>query len=312
MTWTPQPQVQWQAEGGDAADPRLMTLLAGIAAHGALAAAARGIGLSYRHAWSLLRPWIAPSPRALAILRRGEGATLTAAGEALLARHTELTQRLALATSEWLSQIADAGSGPPLACAASHDLLLEQLPALARPHGLDLDITFRGSDEAIAALAAGQVALAGFHVPLDSAGDAAPRRCAAGGARRRVDAEAVPPHAGADRRAPRARAHHEPARPRAARRALRQPPARVGHAATVRFADRRRAHCGHAHRRLCARGIHPCRGGGDGRRRRRGCGIRHRRRGRALRAGIRADRAGVVLPGDAPRLVRPAGAGGAA
>jgi putative molybdopterin biosynthesis protein len=169
MTWIPQPRVQWQAEGGDAADPRLMALLAGIAAHGALAAAARGIGLSYRHAWSLLRPWIAPSPRALAILRRGEGATLTSAGEALLARHTELTQRLAVATSEWLSQIAESGTGPPLACAASHDLLLEQLPALARPHGLDLDITFRGSDEAIAALAAGQVALAGFHVPLDSA-----------------------------------------------------------------------------------------------------------------------------------------------
>jgi putative molybdopterin biosynthesis protein len=168
MSWIPHPQVQWQADGGDAADPRLMTLLAGIAAHGALAAAARGIGLSYRHAWSLLRPWIAPSPRALVILRRGEGATLTAAGEALLARHAELTQRLAVATSEWLAQAGEGGTGTPLACAASHDLLLERLPALARPRGLDLDITFRGSDEAIAALAAGQVALAGFHVPLDA------------------------------------------------------------------------------------------------------------------------------------------------
>ena len=72
MDWTPHPHVQWSADGGDATDPRLMSLLAGIAAHGALAAAARGVGLSYRHAWSLLRPWIEPSPRALAVLRLPE------------------------------------------------------------------------------------------------------------------------------------------------------------------------------------------------------------------------------------------------
>lgn len=168
MDWTPHPHVQWSADGGDATDPRLMSLLAGIAAHGALAAAARGVGLSYRHAWSLLRPWIEPSPRALAVLRRGEGASLTAAGEALLARNAALTQRLAAATAEWLKETGDAGPGIAHPCAASHDLLLEQLPALARPLGLELDISFRGSDEAIAALASGLVALAGFHVPLDA------------------------------------------------------------------------------------------------------------------------------------------------
>jgi molybdate transport repressor ModE-like protein len=164
--WTPRIVLHWQDEEG-VAQARLIALLASIATHGALAPAARDTGLSYRHAWSLLQPWAQPGPRALVSLRRGEGATLTAAGHSLLARHGALTRHLAASAAAWLEQ---QGEPAPLAhytCAASHDLLLERLPTFTRSHGLDLDLAFRGSDEAISALAAGRVALAGFHVPVE-------------------------------------------------------------------------------------------------------------------------------------------------
>jgi len=160
--------VHWQGEDG-VAEPRLIALLASIATHGSLAPAARDAGLSYRHAWSLLQPWAHPGPRALVSLRRGEGATLTAPGQALLARHAALTRHLAASAAAWLEEQGEPAPLAQYACAASHDLLLERLPAYARSHGLDLDIAFRGSDEAIAALAAGRVALAGFHVPVEGA-----------------------------------------------------------------------------------------------------------------------------------------------
>jgi putative molybdopterin biosynthesis protein len=92
---------------------------------------------------------------------------LTAGGHALLARHAGLTRHLAIAASAWLEAQGEAAAQVRYACAASHDLLLEQLPAFTRTHGVDLDIAFRGSDEAIAALVAGRAALAGFHVPVD-------------------------------------------------------------------------------------------------------------------------------------------------
>jgi molybdate transport repressor ModE-like protein len=164
--WTPSTVVQWRSDEG-VAEPRLLALLACIATHGALAPAARATGLSYRHAWSLLQPWARPGPCALVSLRRGEGATLTASGQALLARHAALTRHLATAASSWLEAHGEATALAPCVCAASHDLLIEQLPAFARGHGLELDIAFRGSDEAIAALVAGRVAIAGFHVPVD-------------------------------------------------------------------------------------------------------------------------------------------------
>jgi putative molybdopterin biosynthesis protein len=164
--WTPTTEIHWRSEEG-IAEPRLIALLAGIASHGALAPAARDARLSYRHAWSLLQPWARPGPRALVSLRRGEGAMLTAGGNALLARHVALSRHLATSAAAWLEAQGEVAALVRHACVASHDLLLEQLPGFARTHGLDLDIAFRGSDDAVAALVAGRAALAGFHVPVD-------------------------------------------------------------------------------------------------------------------------------------------------
>ena len=162
----PSPELRWHVDGVRTdIDTRLLTLLAGVQSKGALGAAARDAGMSYRHAWSLLQPWVTPSANALVRLRRGEGAALTASGTALLHRHRALSERLAEVAREWLEQTEASAPAAHHECAASHDYLVARLPQFARAQGLDLDIVFRGSTDAIAALVDSRAALAGFHVP---------------------------------------------------------------------------------------------------------------------------------------------------
>jgi len=72
---------QGQLEG---VEPALFQLLQSIAERGSLRLAAKQRGLSYRHAWGLLRKWQRVFGQPLAHLERGRGATLTSLGEKLL------------------------------------------------------------------------------------------------------------------------------------------------------------------------------------------------------------------------------------
>jgi len=164
--WSVDADIRWRAEDVEGVvDARLVALLEGIAAKGSLVLAARSAGLSYRHAWSLLQPWVAPSLHALAVLRRGEGAVLTPLGSALLRRHAALSDHLRTSIADWHDDIPEAPAVRRLDCVASHDLLIGRLPGLSRDRGVDIDIVFRGSGEAVAALVDGRAALAGLHVP---------------------------------------------------------------------------------------------------------------------------------------------------
>jgi len=168
--WRPVLRLEWAWEGGDGrvADARLPALLAAVSATGSLRRAARTCGLSYRHAWTLLQPWTEPAEHALLAMKRGHGATLTPRGEALLGLERaaqdpirELAPRL-----DAIAATHGAAYGARHVCEASHDLALVSLPECARANGLALDLKFRGSSDAVAALSAGRCAIAGFHVPL--------------------------------------------------------------------------------------------------------------------------------------------------
>jgi putative molybdopterin biosynthesis protein len=167
--WRPELRLAWHWDGPDGrdADPRLPALLAAVAATGSLRGAARAAGLSYRHAWSLLQPWATPAPNALVAMHRGHGAALTPEGLALL--RLDRDGQAALRELRPGLAVLAAGSGNAAdiryACEASHDLALAALPECALGHHLQLALTFRGSADALAALAAGRCALAGFHVP---------------------------------------------------------------------------------------------------------------------------------------------------
>lgn len=168
--WRPVLRLEWAWDGGDGrvADARLPALLGAVAASGSLRRAARMSGLSYRHAWTLLQPWTEPAAHALVVMKRGHGATLTPRGEALL-RLERTAQDPVRELGPRLAAIAashGAESGARHVCEASHDLALAALPECARAQGLALDLKFRGSADAVAAMAAGRAALAGFHVPV--------------------------------------------------------------------------------------------------------------------------------------------------
>ncbi|MCX7892998.1 MAG: helix-turn-helix transcriptional regulator [Burkholderiales bacterium] len=175
-----EPRVVWTLpeRGGEALDPRLVALLDALVRHATLGAAAREAKLSYRAAWDLLRDAAERFGAPLAVLERGRGARLAPTGEALVAALARAERGLRAGLARAAVQL-----GPPpvgrarLRLAASHDLLLAQLrDALPASAGLDLELAFTGSLEALAAFARGDADIAGFHVPagaLDADGRSA-------------------------------------------------------------------------------------------------------------------------------------------
>lgn len=166
------PAIRWRMQGGGAEiDARLLPLLAAIGAGASLGAAVAQVGLSYRHAWGLLRAQAALLGLPLVDMRRGKSVSLTAAGRQLLQLTAGAEQRL-LRKAEAIEIAPPAPApAPPLRLVmhASHDLaLIELRERIAPAFGLELDLEFKGSLEALASFAAGHADLAGFHIPLGS------------------------------------------------------------------------------------------------------------------------------------------------
>jgi molybdate transport repressor ModE-like protein len=169
------PALRWSLDGdpGEALDDRLLPLLEAITATASLAAAVAECGISYRAAWGLLRDYERKLGAALVLLERGRGASLTRAGEKLVGAQRAATRRLTRLLAGLAAEI-----GPPasqdrrtsllrLRVAASHDLALAALSeALRAESELRLETSTMGSLHAIAAFAAGEAHIAGFHVPI--------------------------------------------------------------------------------------------------------------------------------------------------
>ena len=157
----------------------LLRLVEAIGKSGSVKQAAQTLGVSYRHAWGLLGEAAEAFGAPLVSMQRGRGAEPTPLGEKLLwadslIRNTldpslvRLRQEVEASLWRALPQRV-----PRLVCHASHDLALARLPALCADQ-LDLELSFRGAEECLAALANGKCDLAGFHVA-----DALPRAAAA-------------------------------------------------------------------------------------------------------------------------------------
>jgi putative molybdopterin biosynthesis protein len=149
---------------------QLMDLLQAVRSEGSISAAARQLGLSYRHVWGLLKEWEVTIGQPLIIWERGQSAQLTPFADKLLwterlaqarlapqieALRAELERTLALAFDE---------ASHVLSLYASHDDALPLLQEHAAAERLHLDIRFCGSVDAIRALNEGRSVLAGFHV----------------------------------------------------------------------------------------------------------------------------------------------------
>lgn len=148
----------------------LMELLHAVRERGSISAAARDLGLSYRHVWGELKRWEQTLGHPLVTGEQGRSAQLSEFGDKLLWAERQAQARLAPqiealhADLERAFALAFDDSLHVLSLHASHDdalvLLREHAAATAR---LQLDIRFTGSVDAIGALNEGRCVMAGFH-----------------------------------------------------------------------------------------------------------------------------------------------------
>jgi putative molybdopterin biosynthesis protein len=161
-----------QRSGGAAIRNPLMDLLHAVREHGSISAAAKALGLSYRHVWGELKRWEAELGHTLIVWDKGQPARLSEFGDKLLWAERQAQARLAPqiaalhADLERAFAVAFDDAAHVLTLFASHDdalaALREHAAADARLH---LDVRFCGSVDAIGALNESRCVMAGFHTP---------------------------------------------------------------------------------------------------------------------------------------------------
>ncbi len=158
----------------------LIDLLQAVASQGSISAAARGLGLSYRHVWGALKHWENELGNELVVWEKGQAARLSEFGSKLMwaerqaqvrlapqieALRGDLERAFAVAFDEHAHVLTlYASHDDALSCLREHALAAESdLPDPDRRGPLHLDIRFCGSVDAIRALNEGRCEMAGFH-----------------------------------------------------------------------------------------------------------------------------------------------------
>lgn len=162
----------WLTQGGaddGVALREVLALLSAIDAVGHIAGACRACGLSYRHAWGVLRRFETIFGTPLLVTRRRQGTELSPFAQRLLwanrrieARLMPMLESLASELQEDLERLLPE-SGPHLRLHASHGFAVEALMQHIQEPGLEL--RYRTATEALASLDSGECDLAGFQVP---------------------------------------------------------------------------------------------------------------------------------------------------
>jgi molybdate transport repressor ModE-like protein len=161
------------AKGVATALPALLALLTAVSRLGSISRAADECGHSYRHAWGLLREFSAQFGAELVLKVRGQGTVLSPLAEKLIwadrritARLTPLLDSLASELQQELASVLPDQSPQALRVTASHGFAVAALVAQLEKQDITVDVKYRGSTEAVAALSRGECDLAGFHVPV--------------------------------------------------------------------------------------------------------------------------------------------------
>ncbi|BCB60168.1 MULTISPECIES: substrate-binding domain-containing protein [Halomonadaceae] len=162
-------------EAGHQLDVQLLRLLGAVYRRGKLTKAAAEVGVSYRHAWNLLRQGDDFFGVPLVELQRGRGAKLSLLGEKLLwaeqramARLGPQLESLGSELNLTIQQLCQ-GASSVLRLHASHGFAVELLPK--HLEALPLDLQYCSPHESLAALERGACDVAGFHLPRGSVGE---------------------------------------------------------------------------------------------------------------------------------------------
>lgn len=162
-------------EAGNPLDLQLLRLLGAVHRRGKLTQAAEDVGISYRHAWNVLRQGNAFFGVALVELQRGRGAQLTPLGDKLLWAEQRAVARLGPQLESLGSELNLAiareqqGAVSVLRLHASHGFAVELLPKYLT--ALPLDLQYCSPHESLAALDRGSCDVAGFHLPRGAVGE---------------------------------------------------------------------------------------------------------------------------------------------
>lgn len=151
---------------------RVVDLLVQVDERGSLAGACTACGLSYRHAWQLLREGESLFGQPLLVMARGKGSELTPLGERLVWAQRRVQARLApvldTLASEVAAEIRKTLSATParLRIHASHGFAVQALHEFMERSGIAHELKYCGSAEALASLGNDTCDVAGLHVPL--------------------------------------------------------------------------------------------------------------------------------------------------
>lgn len=153
---------------------RGLQLLANIEKEGNLQAASNALGISYRHAWNSLTEMEALLGAPVVEMTRGRGSELTALGKKLVGAEKLIHARVGPLLDSMASEIEAEIQGAlthtrnVLKIYASHGFAIEALNKQVHKNGIAVDLSYRGSLEALNALSRGNCDIAGFHVPIGS------------------------------------------------------------------------------------------------------------------------------------------------
>jgi molybdate transport repressor ModE-like protein len=149
-----------------------LQLLAAVEKSGNLQTASKALSISYRHAWNALAEMEALLGGAVVEMTRGRGSELTPLGKRLVAAekliHARVDPLLDSMASEIEAEIQGAISlvRNVLKIYASHGFAIEALNKQLQKKNIPLDLSYRGSLEAMSAFSRGNCDIAGFHVPI--------------------------------------------------------------------------------------------------------------------------------------------------
>lgn len=150
----------------------LLRLLTVIHSEGAILQAAKILGLSYRHAWGLLREAENIFGAPLLQKHRGRGTTLTRLGTTLLWADRRIAARLSPTLESLSSELerelsrSISDSTNPVRLYASYGFAVAALMERINAIELPVELRYLNSMESIAALSQKECELAGFHIPV--------------------------------------------------------------------------------------------------------------------------------------------------
>jgi molybdate transport repressor ModE-like protein len=149
-----------------------LQLLSAIEKEGNLQAASKAISISYRNAWDALTEMEALLGGSVVEMTRGRGSELTLLGKRLVSAekliHARVGPLLDSMASEIEAEIQSAVTDVRnvLKIYASHGFAIETLNKELHKKNIPIDLSYRGSMEALNAFSRGNCDIAGFHVPI--------------------------------------------------------------------------------------------------------------------------------------------------